>query len=208
MEELGVDYKLKPIDLVKLQHKEAWFLAINPTGTTPVLVDNHNKSKVFESGAILIYLADLMGRYLPKYSNQNARSEVTQWVFFATSALGPIIKQVLFYLQNDPQNTFPIDVGQQEIRRLFSALNNHFQSHVFLASWGVSIADYAVLPWVLEGSESTAVKLENDFPNLKRWVAIMKSRPGVKRGLKIAKREATGPEEPKNCKLCAMGSKL
>src|SRR3954470_3889489 len=147
LEELGLPYTALPISLGKLEQKEEWFLEINPNGRIPAIVDHDNDDfVVFESGAILIYLAEKSGQFLP--AEPKARSRVLQWLMFQMSGVGPMMGQANVFFRYAPEK-LPWAIGryQRECRRLFEVLDGHLAGNQFLAG-DYSIADIATWPWV------------------------------------------------------------
>ena len=180
LEELALPYQLKVIDLAKNEQKEPWFLALNPNGRIPVIVDHDNGDfAVFESGAILIYLAEQTGKLLP--SDVKGRSEVMQWLMFQMGGIGPMMGQANVFFRYFPEKIQPaIDRYHGEVKRLFRVLDSHLASHEFLAG-DYSIADIANWAWVRTHRWS-GVDID-DLPHLKRWVDQIRVRPAVLRGI-------------------------
>jgi GST-like protein len=180
LEELELPYTLHVLDLQQKQQKEPWFLAINPNGRIPAIVDRaEDNFAVFESGAILIYLAEKTGKLMPQ--EMKARSKVIQWLMFQMGGIGPMMGQANIFYRYFPEKIQPaIDRYQGESRRLFRVLDGHLKDHEFLAG-DYSIADIANWAWVRTHKWS-GVALD-DLPHLKRWVDAIRERPGVQRGL-------------------------
>ena len=180
LEELGLPYTLHALDLQKNEQKEPWFLALNPNGRIPAIVDRaEDNFAVFESGAILIYLAEKTGKLMP--SDLKGRSRVIQWLMFQMGGIGPMMGQANVFYRYFPEKIQPaIDRYQGESRRLFRVLDGHLADNEFLAG-DYSIADIANWAWVRTHKWS-GVALD-DLPNLKRWVEAIRVRPGVQRGL-------------------------
>jgi glutathione S-transferase/GST-like protein len=180
LEELALPYDLRVVDFGKLEQKEDWYVALNPNGRIPTIVDHDaDDFVVFESGAILIYLAEKTGRLLP--SDAKGRSRVLQWLMFQMSGVGPMMGQAnVFYRYLPEKIPLAIDRYQGEVRRLFGVLDGQLAQHEYLAG-DYSIADIATWPWVYSHGWS-GVPLD-DFPNLRRWLEQIRSRPAVQRGL-------------------------
>lgn len=181
LEELGIDYKLRPVNLMKQQQKKPWFTKINPNGRIPAIVDTDNNDfPVFESGAILVYLAEKTGKLMPK--DVAGRTEVMQWLMFQMGGVGPMMGQANVFFRYFPEKIpAAIDRYQDEVRRLFGVMDKQLSNNDCLAG-EYSIADIANWCWV-HTHEWSGVSLK-EFPNLKRWHDNIAKRPGVKRALK------------------------
>jgi len=179
LEELDVDYTVRPIDLGKLEQKEDWFLKLNPNGRIPVIVDNANKDfVVFESGAILIYLAEKAGKLIPQ--DTQGRSLVTQWLMFQMGGIGPMMGQANVFHRYAPERIpFAVERYQRESRRLFEVLDARLAVSEYLAG-DYSIADIANWSWVHTHAWSGIDVTE--LEHLKRWLDEIASRPAVQRG--------------------------
>lgn len=180
LEELGLPYTLHALDLQKNEQKEPWFLALNPNGRIPAIVDRaEDNFAVFESGAILIYLAEKTGKLMPH--DLKGRSRVIQWLMFQMGGIGPMMGQANVFYRYFPEKIQPaIDRYQGESRRLFRVLDGHLKDNEYLAG-DYSIADIANWAWVRTHKWS-GVALD-DLPHLQRWVEAIRVRPGVQRGL-------------------------
>jgi len=182
LEEMQLAYTLHAIELSSLQQKEPWFLAINPNGRIPAIVDRDNDGfAVFESGAILMYLAEKTGQFLP--FEPKARSRVIQWLMFQMGGVGPMMGQAnVFYRYAPEKIPFAIERYQREGSRLFGVLDRQLAQEEYLAG-DYSIADMATYPWVAihdwSGIDITP------FPYLARWLATIAARPGVQRGMQV-----------------------
>lgn len=186
LEELGLPYKVHPISFAKREQKEDWFLAINPNGRIPAIVDHDaGDFPVFESGAILIYLAEKTGRLLP--SEPKARSRVIQWLMFQMGGVGPMMGQAgVFYRYAEEKIPYAIERYQRESRRLFEVLESRLKDHEWLAD-DYSIADIATFPWV-RGHEHIGVSIDG-LPGLAAWLERIEAREAVQRGLAVPPRE-------------------
>lgn len=182
LEELGVPYQVTPISLTDRVQKEDWYVALNPNGRIPTLIDHDaGDFAVFESGAILIYLAEQFGRFLP--TDVAGRSRVIQWLMWQMSALGPMMGQAtVFNRYFDERLPQVIDRYVRESQRLFAVMDRHLADHDHLAG-DYSIADIACFPWV-RGHEWAQVPIEG-FDHLQRWFERIGARPAVQRGLLI-----------------------
>ncbi|MCB1828169.1 MAG: glutathione S-transferase N-terminal domain-containing protein [Coxiellaceae bacterium] len=182
LEELGVDYEFQHIKLPEQEQKQDWFLALNPNGRIPVIVDkDFDDYVVFESGAILLYLADKYRQLIP--SDLKGRFDVIQWVFFQMANLGPYQGQAnVFYRYAEEKIPYAINRFQGMTRNCYEILNHQLQDKEYLLG-DYSIADIANFPWVLIHDWS-GVSIDG-LSHLQRWLETMLARPGVRRGLDI-----------------------
>ena len=179
LEELGASYEVHALNLSGFEHKEPWFLEINPNGKIPAIVDNDDGTAVFESGAILIYLADKFGSFLPPVGD-GRRTACIEWLMFQMSALGPMQGQLNVFLKYAPEKIpYAIRRYAEETRRLYSVLDKRLSRVEYLAG-EYSIADIAAWPWV-NACGWAGIDLEA-FGNLGRWHATVGERPAVIRG--------------------------
>jgi glutathione S-transferase len=187
LEELGAPYKVTPISLTNRVQKEDWYVALNPNGRIPTLIDHaEDDFVVFESGAILIYLAEKFGRFMP--ADPKGRSRVIQWVMWQMSGLGPMMGQAtVFNRYFEERLPSVIDRYVRESQRLFGVMDAQLAKHEYLAG-DYSIADIACFPWV-RGHDWAGVDMSG-FANLQRWFDAIAARPAVQRGLLV-------PEPPK-----------
>ena len=180
LEELELPYALRVLDLGKQEQKQPWFLAINPNGRIPAIIDHDaDDFAVFESGAILIYLAEKTGKLLP--CDPQGRSRVLQWLMFQMGGIGPMMGQANVFFRYFPEKMQPvIDRYQGECARLFRVMDGHLKDHEYLAG-DYSIADIANWAWVRTHRWS-GVPVD-DFPHLQRWLASIRARPAVQQGI-------------------------
>ncbi|HKU90026.1 MAG TPA: glutathione S-transferase N-terminal domain-containing protein [Steroidobacteraceae bacterium] len=180
LEELGLPYTVRPIALGQLEQKEEWFLKINPNGRIPAIIDHANGDfAVFESGAILIYLAEKTGKLLP--AEPKARSRVLQWLMFQMGGVGPMMGQANVFFRYAPEKIqYAIDRYQRESRRLFEVMERQLEHHPYIANDEYSIADIALHSWVA-GHEWSGVSVDG-LPGVKRWLDLVGSRPAVVKG--------------------------
>ena len=184
LEELALPYTLKVLDLSKNEQKTPTFLAICPNGRIPAIVDRAEKPgeegfAVFESGAILVYLAEKTGRLMP--TDVKGRSRVMQWLMFQMGGVGPMMGQAnVFYRYFPEKIQSAIDRYQGESKRLFRVLDGHLKDHEYLAG-DYSIADIANWAWVRTHRWS-GVPID-DLPHLQRWVEAIRARPAVQKGI-------------------------
>ncbi|MBT4695430.1 MAG: glutathione S-transferase [Alphaproteobacteria bacterium] len=182
LEELSMPYKVKEIDLIKGDQKKKSFLKINPNGRIPAIIDREeNNLAIFESGAIMIYLAEKTGKLLP--SDPAKKSEVLQWLMFQMGGIGPMMGQAnVFYRYFPEKLQSVIDRYQNESKRLFTVIDKHLESNQYLAQ-DFSIADIANWSWIRIHKWS-GVEIE-DLPNLKRWMDEINLRPACIKGVEI-----------------------
>jgi glutathione S-transferase len=191
LEELGLPYTVHPLNLMKGEQKTPQFLAINPNGRIPAIVDSEEDDfAVFESGAIMIYLAEKTGKLLP--TDVRGRSRVIQWLMFQMGGVGPMMGQANVFFRYMPEKIQPaIDRYQNESRRLLTVLDTRLKDSEYLAG-DYSIADIANFCWARTHNWS-GVDI-SDLPNLKRWMDAIYARDAVQRGLKV-------PEEMSPAKI-------
>lgn len=180
LEELGIDYDLKIFDLSTKVQKEPWYEKINPNGKVPAIIDHdRNDFILFESNAILHYLADREGK-LGGTTPEN-RWEVLQWSMWHASGLVPYMVQALIF-NEILQQKIPVAIerAQAEVRRLFTVMDGQLGRHEYLAG-DYSVADIGAWPWVNEHPR-TGVSI-SDYSNVSRWYDAIAARPAVKAGL-------------------------
>jgi GST-like protein len=176
LEEMGLPYAVRVIDFATKEQKADWYVKLNPNGRIPTLDDDG--FIMFESGAILIYLAEKTGKFLPR--DVHGRSRVLQWLMFQMSGVGPMMGQANVFFRYFPEKIPPvIERYQREVMRLFGVLDRQLASHEYIAG-EYSIADMALWPWV-SGYEWSGVSVA-EFPNLERWLALVGARPAVQAG--------------------------
>jgi len=181
LEEMGLDYNLKVIDFEKRDHLTAEFLKLCPNGRIPVIVDRSESLSVFESGAILIYLAEKTNRFLP--TKIDDRAKVMEWLMFQMANVGPMMGQAgVFSRYFEPKLEPAIERYCNESRRIYGVLDQRLGEVDYLAD-GYSIADMATYPWLCF-ADWCGVPCD-EFPNLLRWMADMISKPNVAKGMNI-----------------------
>ena len=183
LEELGLPYQVHAIDLAKNTQKEPWFLAINPNGRIPAIVDRDFSPPlaVFESGAIMIHLAEKTGRLLP--ASPAPRARAISWLMFQMGGIGPMMGQANVFFRYFPEKLQPaIDRYQNESRRLFEVLDRQLGESEWLAD-DFSIADIANWCWVRTYRWS-GVSIDG-LVHLRRWLDAMKERPACRRGIEV-----------------------
>lgn len=190
LEELGVPYTVHPIDLSSGAQKEPWFLAINPNGRIPAMIDRANGDfAVFESGAMMLYLAERAGKLIP--ADEKGRSLVVQWLMFQMGGLGPMMGQANVFARYFPE-VIPaaIERYRRESRRLLEVLDGRLAEHEWLAG-DYSIADIANFAWA-RIHEWPGVSIEG-LANLQRWLDAIAARTAVQRGLLAPPRPEADP---------------
>ena len=186
LEELSLPYNVHPIDIGKGGQFGAQFVAISPNSKIPAIVDSEGPDgkpyALFESGAILLYLADKTGRFLPQ--KKAGRFESIQWLMFQMGGVGPMFGQVHHFLRAAPEPVpYAIERYSKETRRLYGVMDKHLANNEWLAAGEYSVADMATYPWVAR-HEWHKVELA-DFPNVKRWFDAIGGRPAVQRGMQV-----------------------
>jgi glutathione S-transferase len=182
LEELGLPYTVRNLDFGKQEQKQAWYLRINPNGRIPAIIDHDNNDfAVFESGAILLYLAEKTGRFLSR--DAKARSRVIQWLMFQVGGIGPMQGQANVFFRYAPEKIpYAIERYQRETLRLYGILNKQLEPRAYLVD-DVSIADFATYPWV-QAYEWAGLSMDG-LPHLQRWLQTMGARPSVQRGMAV-----------------------
>jgi GST-like protein len=186
LEETKLPYKEHFVDVWKGEQYNPDFIRINPNSKIPAIVDSDGPGgkpiTVFESGAILIYLAEKTGQFMPK--NPAARYDVLQWLFFQTSSVGPMFGQFTHFKMFAPKgvdNSYSMGRYQTEVKRLYEVLEKRLAHTSYIAGSEYSIADMATFPWT-RNHDAQGVKWE-DNPNLARWFKSIEERPAVKAAL-------------------------
>ena len=182
LEALELEYETHFVNISEGEQKLPGFLAINPNGRIPAIVDRELENfPVFESGAIMIYLAEKTGRLLP--TDVRGRSKVIQWLMFQMGGVGPMMGQANVFFRYFPEKIQPaIDRYQNESRRLFEVLDGHLAHNEWLAD-DYSIADIANWCWVRTHKWSGA-SVEG-LDNLNRWLDVMRDQPGMSKGIEV-----------------------
>ena len=182
LEELKLPYNVIAVDLVKKEQKKAEYLKLNPNGRIPIIVDRENKNfVVFESGAILIYLAEKTGQLLPEHPEK--RSVVLQWLMFQMGGIGPMQGQAhVFYRYAPEKIEYAIKRYQKETFRLYQVLDDQLKENEYLAD-DFSIADIATWPWVRR-HRWAGLEIEKLF-NLRRWMENLENRPAFQKGIEV-----------------------
>lgn len=181
LEELAIDYKVHKIDITKGEQFTPEYIAINPNSKIPAIVDGDAKITVFESGAILIYLAEKTGKFLPTETKQ--RFQVIEWLMFQMGSVGPMFGQYNHFNRYAPEKIpYAIERYRKETLRLYDVLDKQLTQKEFICE-DYSIADMATYPWVA-AYELMGLTLDR-HSNLKRWVETMQQRPAVQKGMEV-----------------------
>lgn len=194
LEETGLPYRVHAINIGEGDQFTPEFLKVSPNNKIPAIMDPDGPGgapiSVFESGAILIYLAEKTGRFLPVEAH--ARIQTLEWLMFQMGGIGPMLGQTHHFLRYAPEPIpYAIDRYVSETKRLYGVLDRRLEGREFVAG-DYSIADMAIFPWT-RGHEGQNQKID-DFPNVKRWLAAIEARPAVQRGLAVLKdQRRTGP---------------
>jgi GST-like protein len=185
LEEIGLPYNLHPINIGKDDQFTAEFIAINPNSKIPAMIDTDGPDgkpyTVIESGAILMYLAEKSGQFLPQ--DRAGRYEVIQWLMWQMGGVGPIFGQVHHFLRAAKEEVpYAINRYTTECRRLYSVLDRRLEGRDYVAG-DLSIADFAIFPWTAR-YDWQQIDL-NEYPNVKRWFDSIMARPAVQRGMEL-----------------------
>lgn len=188
LEELGLAYRVRTVDITRGEQFDPAFLEISPNNKIPAIVDHDGPGDaplaMFESGAILIYLAEKSGRLLP--NEPRARFETLQWLMMQMGSIGPMLGQAHHFRRFAPERIpYAIERYTREAERLYGVLDKRLADHEWLAGGQYSIADIATYPWLArhawQGIELAA------FPNVRRWFDTIAARPAVQRGMEIGR---------------------
>lgn len=183
LEEMQLPYTVHPIDLQKEEQFDSEFLELSPNNKIPALVDRSDGLRIFESGAILIYLAEKSGRFLPTI--QPHRAIVLTWLNWQVAGFGPMLGQLNHFLNvaND-KLPYAIDRFSDEVLRLFAVLDRQLEIHENVAG-DYSIADMAIYPWSLPALAGISERTERPFGNVERWHETMAERAAVRAGMEV-----------------------
>jgi GST-like protein len=195
LEELGLEYRVVPVNIGTGEQFSPAFLAITPNHRIPAIVDSDGPGghalTLFESGAILVYLAEKSGRLLP--ADPALRYTALQWLMFQMGGVGPMFGQYNHFATYAPERLpYAVERYSNEVRRLHRVLEKRLSDNEFLAGEEYGIADIATFPWIT-GSEKRGVDL-GDYPAVKRWHDAIAARPAVQRGMAVlADQRRSGP---------------
>jgi len=189
LEELGLAYRVNVVDITKGEQFKPEFLAINPNSKIPAMVDPDGSGgesiTIFESAAILIYLAEKTGRLLPASGPE--RYDVLQWAMFQMGGVGPMFGQYNHFARFAPEKIpYAIERYTKESKRLLQVLERQLQTRIFVAR-EYSIADILLFPWV-DRHAKNAPQLLEDAPRVRRWLEMLWARPAVQRGMQVPAR--------------------
>ncbi|WP_371423884.1 glutathione S-transferase N-terminal domain-containing protein [Tardiphaga sp.] len=197
LEECGLPYTVVPMQLGRGDQHQPEFLKLSPNGRMPAIVDRApadggDAVSIFESGAILIYLAEKSGQFMP--AEMRKRFDVLQWLMWQMGGLGPMLGQNGHFLLYAPEKIpYAIDRYTREARRLYGVLDAHLGEGRDYIAGDYSIADMACFPWIMT-HKAQGLTLD-DFPNVKRWFALVRARPQVQAGLAVGKQEKKPMDE-------------
>jgi GST-like protein len=189
LEEVGVPYDIKPVDISAGDQFKPDFLKISPNNRMPAIVDHVPADggapiTVFESGAILLYLAEKTGRFLP--ADLRRRTSVLEWLFWQVGGLGPMAGQNHHFAQYAPEQIrYAVDRYVKETNRLYGVLDHRLEGRAFIAGTDYSIADMAAYPWIVPHKRQG--QNLDDFPNVKHWFETIRSRPATIRAYEKGK---------------------
>jgi len=186
--ELALPYELHLIDFAKKEQKSPAFLALNPNGKIPALVDTDSGERLvlFESGAILLHLAERAGQFIPK--TPSGRAEVLSWLFWQVGGPGPMFGQAAAFGREKPRNEAAYAKFIEESKRLAGVLDERLKGREWIAAESYSIADIACYPW-FEGAAKLEPSIVEDVPAVTAWMDRLARRPAVQTGLRLGKEE-------------------
>jgi GST-like protein len=207
LEEAEIPYNVIPVNISAGDQFKPEFLEISPNNKMPAIVDPDGPDgqaiRLFESGAILLYLADKTGRFIP--SNPRDRYTVVQWLMFQMGGVGPMLGQAHHFRQYAPEQIpYAIDRYTNEATRLYRVLDKQLAQVEYVAG-DYSIADMAIFPWILP-YERQGQNLA-DYPNLKRWFDAINERPAVQRGLALLREERVNPNMDEKAREILFGTR-
>ncbi len=186
LEEMGLAYQVTTVNISKDEQFKPEFLKISPNNKIPAIIDTDGPDgktvTVFESGAILLYLGEKTGKFLP--ADLISRVPVYEWLMFQMGGFGPMPGQVHHFLglTNEDDKRYGVERFSKETRRLYSVMNKRLATHTFFAG-DLSIADFAILGWAWRHQRHQVDLAE--YPNVKRWYELMMARPAVQRGFAV-----------------------
>jgi GSH-dependent disulfide-bond oxidoreductase len=207
LEEAGLNYRIVPVDIGRGHQFKRDFLAIAPNNRMPAIVDHDPPGggppiPVFESGAILLYLAEKTHKFIP--SDLRGRVETLQWLFWQVGGLGPMLGQNHHFLQYAPDKIpYAVDRYVNETNRLYAVLNKRLSDRAFAAGADYTIADMAAYPWIMPYERQR--QSIDDFPHLKRWLETIKSRPATVRAYAKGKEISTRTSMDEEAKRILFG---
>ncbi len=186
LEEVGLPYNVVPVNIAAGDQFEPEFLRISPNNKMPAIVDPEGPDgepiSLFESGAILLYLAEKTGEFLPH--SPRARHEVVQWLMFQMGTVGPMLGQAHHFRKYSPEEIpYAIERYTNEAARIYGVMDRRLSENEWFAAGEYTVADVAIYPWLV--SHETQGQSMKDYPNLARWFEAVGSRPAVRRGLGV-----------------------
>ncbi|WP_343035919.1 glutathione binding-like protein [Hongsoonwoonella zoysiae] len=182
LEEMGLAYEIQGVDLAKNEQYSAEFTLLSPNNKIPAIRDRDTGQTIFESGAILLYLAEKSGKFLPK--DEAGRWSVIQWLMWQMGGVGPMFGQAMHFIHYNPgASDYAANRYLTEAKRLYSVLDRRLGEAAYAAGEDYTIADMAIWPWVARHPMQT-VDL-NEYPNVRRWYVEIANRPSVQRGWSI-----------------------
>ena len=206
LEEAGLPYRIRPVNIGRGEQFDPDFLAIAPNNRIPAIVDDDpgdggQPISVFESGAILVYLAAKTGKFLPR--DTRAWVDVLQWLMWQMGGLGPMAGQNHHFVQYAPERIpYAMDRYVKETARLYGVLNKRLADREFVAG-DYSIADMACYPWIVPHKRQQ--QNLDDFPHLRRWFDTIRARPAVERAYELAKTVNVKPTVDEEAKKVLFG---
>ena len=195
LEETDLDYNVIPVNINKGEQFDPEFLRISPNNKMPAMIDRDGPGGeaygLFESGAILMYLAEKTGMLLP--NDTRARYDVVQWLMFQMGSIGPMLGQAHHFLGYSAEKIpYAMDRYRNEANRLYNVLDRRLGDNEYLSGGEYSIADMAVWPWTRRPERQGVDR--DDYPNFKRWFDAIEQRPAVQRGVQVlAEHQSSGP---------------
>lgn len=181
LEELGLLYEVHPVDIGQGEQHEPAFLKISPNNRIPAIVDEETETSLFESGAILLYLAQKTGRFMPDGAEY---WDAMQWLMWQMGGPGPMFGQAHHFSYYNPGKApYAQDRYEKETKRLYGVLDRRLEGRDFVIGDGLSVVDFALWPWVSR-FERHMVDLD-DFPNVKRWYVALAARPAFQKGYQV-----------------------
>ena len=181
LEEIGLPYRVVKISLSKGEQFAPTFTEISPNAKIPAIVDHDTGQRIFESGAILIHLAEKSGRFLPQDARK--RMEVLQWLFFQVGSIGPMLGQLWHFVDLTQQVPYALERYSKETLRLYGVVDRRLAHVPYIAGDEYSVADIANWPW-LRVFKSIGIDIE-PFPHVKRWIELIAARPAVQKGIAV-----------------------
>ena len=180
LEECGLDYNAHAINIAKVEKFAPEFLKISPNNKIPAIVDHENGKSLMESGAIMMYLAEKTGKFLP--NEPETKWSTVEWLMFQMGGVGPMFGQAHHFRRSSGEKVpYGIERYTKETRRLWSVLDTRLDDHNWIAADEYSIADIAIFPWCAR-FEWQGISLD-EFPNVKRWYQTLEARPAVQTGM-------------------------